>query len=70
VGIVAVILLIGFVAFKYWSLDRENDKLRVEAQKQSFNQEKIRIEKEYIPAALDKLTTDEKSHMGSVMWGE
>lgn len=46
------------------------DKAKAEANKQAYDQNKKHIEIEYIPAALDKKTPNEKSRMGAVMWGE
>jgi hypothetical protein len=67
VGVVILILaLIGFAVVQTNRLRR----IEVEKRAQEYRQEQIRIEKEYIPAALDKKTTDELSKMGGVLWGE
>jgi len=46
------------------------DKARVAANKTAFDKEKIRIETEYIPAQLGKMSTNELTTVGSNLWGE
>lgn len=67
---VAVIALVVFLFIRLSVAQSKLDKAQAEIQTQAYNQEKVRIETEYIPAQLGKLTTNEKSHMGSVLWGE
>jgi len=65
-----VLLIIAVLSIALIIQSTRLDKAKAEADKQANDQEKIRIETQYIPAALDKKTTTEKSHMGSVMWGD
>ena len=64
------ILLITALAIYGWIQREKVIALEAEKIRQGYNQEKIRIEKEYIPAKLDELTTDELSTIGSNLWGE
>jgi uncharacterized membrane protein len=70
IGVGVLILIIAGLLIYGMTTRAKVKALETEAIKQGYGQNKIHIEKEYIPAALGKLTTNEKSHMGSVMWGE
>lgn len=67
-GGAVVILTIAALAIALIIQSNRLDKAKAEADKQDFNQATYRIVTEYIPAELDKLTTDELSRMGGVLW--
>lgn len=46
------------------------DSLKIEANKQSYDQEKVKIETVYIPEKLDQMTTDQLCTVGANLWGE
>lgn len=70
IGGAVVILIIAALSIALIIQSTRLDKAKAEADKQANDQEKIRIETQYIPAALDKIAPNEKSEMGSVMWGD
>lgn len=69
-GGTVVLLIIAVLSIALIIQSSRLDKAKTEIQKKAYDKQKMYIEKEYIPAALDKKTTTEKSRMGSVMWGE
>jgi hypothetical protein len=70
IGGAIVLLIITALSIALIIQSSRLDKAKTEIQKKAYDKQKTYIEKEYIPAALDKLTTTEKSEMGSVLWGE
>ena len=64
-----VMFIIALIVFGVLQTNRLRS-MEVENRAQEYRQEQVRIEKEYIPARLDKKTTDELSKMGGLLWGE
>jgi hypothetical protein len=65
-----VLLMIAGLSIALIIQSSRLDKARTEIQKKAYDKQKTYIEKEYIPAALDKKTPNEKSRMGAVLWGD